>query len=193
MITVKRPDSQLYVGVIYRINFSMQISLQHYMRSQGQEVLLTLYTWVALEVAIKGKSSCLKNHCLIFVLGLWVPYGHSKFSVSQQKSSTPPFIIRLFISWLTRYGKYLLEHFLSKFSLFLHYVQTKQALKFSEDPRSGLLTQTHTHTHKQTHTYRDTDTERKGEVNQWSLVKQLRRSNCNKFEFNYFSSIRAVL
>ena len=37
----------------------------------------------------------------------------------------------------------------------------KQALKFSEDPRSGLLT--HTHTHKQTHT--DTERKRKGEVN----------------------------
>ena len=35
----------------------------------------------------------------------------------------------------------------------------KQALKFSEDPRSGLLT--HTHTHTNTHT----ETERKREVN----------------------------
>ena len=39
----------------------------------------------------------------------------------------------------------------------------KQALKFSEDPRSGLLT--HTHTHKQTHTDTDTERKRKGEVN----------------------------
>ena len=39
----------------------------------------------------------------------------------------------------------------------------KQALKFSEDPRSGLLT--HTHTHKQTHTDTYTERKRKGEVN----------------------------
>ena len=37
----------------------------------------------------------------------------------------------------------------------------KQALKFSEDPRSVLLT----HTHKQTHTDTDTERKRKGEVN----------------------------
>ena len=29
----------------------------------------------------------------------------------------------------------------------------KQALKFSEDPRSGLLTHTHTHTQTNTHTH----------------------------------------
>ena len=45
-------------------------------------------------------------------------------------------------------------HFLCTFVI-------KQALKFSEDPRSGLLTHTHTHTHTNTHT----DTERKREVN----------------------------
>ena len=45
------------------------------------------------------------------------------------------------------------------------FVFKKQALKFSEDPRSGLLT--HTHTHKQTtHTQTQTQREReKGEVN----------------------------
>ena len=37
----------------------------------------------------------------------------------------------------------------------------KQALKFSEDPRSGLLTHTHKHTH--THTHRETQTQRKRE------------------------------
>ena len=34
----------------------------------------------------------------------------------------------------------------------------KQALKFSEDPRSGLLT--HTHTHTNTHTERDKEREK---------------------------------
>ena len=51
---------------------------------------------------------------------------------------------------------------LSKNQLF-NSIILKQALKFSEDHRSGLLT----HTHKQTHTHTHTDTERKrkGEVN----------------------------
>ena len=34
----------------------------------------------------------------------------------------------------------------------------KQALKFSEDPRSGLLT--HTHTHTQTHTQKQREREK---------------------------------
>ena len=35
-------------------------------------------------------------------------------------------------------------------------IPEKQALKFSENPRSGLLT--HTHTQTNTHTHTDTDT-----------------------------------
>ena len=39
----------------------------------------------------------------------------------------------------------------------------KQALKFSEDHRSGVLTHTYTHTHTHTHTH--TRTERERQVN----------------------------
>ena len=38
-------------------------------------------------------------------------------------------------------------------------IKKKQALKFSEDPRSGLLT----HTHKHTHTHTQTQTQRERE------------------------------
>ena len=36
----------------------------------------------------------------------------------------------------------------------------KQALKFSEDPRSGLLTHEHTHTQTNTHTHRHREKEK---------------------------------
>ena len=39
----------------------------------------------------------------------------------------------------------------------------KQALKFSEDPRSGLLTHTHKHTHTHTHTERHRHREKEKE------------------------------
>ena len=38
------------------------------------------------------------------------------------------------------------------------FLYNKQALKFSEDPRSGLLT--HTHTHTQTHTQKQREREK---------------------------------
>ena len=50
---------------------------------------------------------------------------------------------------------------------FLSFGYKEQALKFSEDPRSGLLTHTHTHTHthtnKHTHTQTQTQTQRERE------------------------------